>query len=404
MKISRLKLDSILAFVPIILSIIGIIFIYSATKNSAITAEHTYFEKQILWLMLGIGLAIVLYFIPLKVHEVMAYVYYGAAIFLLVLVLFVSKSGAARWFNIGGLGLQPAEFAKFAVCIVLSRFFVYRQLKIKKFSTIVIALLIVIIPTLLIVKQPDLGSSLVGLATYLTLLVWTGMPISRIILIVSPVISLITAFHWVTWIFAFAAFLMLLYISRPGITISILFLLVFIGFGMATPYLWNRLHEYQRQRVLTFLDPGQDPSGSGYHVIQSKIAIGSGGIIGRGFMKGTQTKLDYLPERHTDFIYSVISEELGFVGSIMVLLLFSLIIVRGFMVAYKARNPFNSYVAAGLTGAVAFQTLVNIGMTVGLMPVTGVPLPFVSYGGSSMLYNWALIGVILAINRDWQEY
>ncbi len=230
------------------------------------------------------------------------------------------------------------------------------------------------------------------------------MPISRVILIVSPILSLIAAFHWLTWIIAFAAFLLLLYLSRPGITVSISFLLVFIGFGMATPYLWNRLHQYQRQRVLTFLDPGQDPSGSGYHVIQSKIAIGSGGIVGRGFMKGTQTKLDYLPERHTDFIYSVVSEELGFVGSIMVLLLFSLIIVRGFMVAYKARNPFNSYVAAGLTGAVAFQTLVNIGMTVGLMPVTGVPLPFVSYGGSSMLYNWVLIGVILAINRDWQEY
>lgn len=404
MKIANSKLDTFLVLGPIVLSILGIIFIYSATKNSAIAAEQTYFEKQILWLILGVGLAIAMYFIPLKVHEVMAYVYYGAALILLILVLFVSKSGAARWFNIGGFGLQPAEFAKFAICIVLSRFFVYRQLKIKKFSTVVLALLIVIVPTLLIIKQPDLGSSLVGLATLLTLLVWTGMPISRVILIISPVISLITAFHWLTWIIAFAAFLTLLYLSRPGITVSISFLLIFIGFGMATPYLWNRLHQYQRQRVLTFLDPGQDPSGSGYHVIQSKIAIGSGGLVGRGFMKGTQTKLDYLPERHTDFIYSVVSEELGFVGSIMVLLLFSLIIVRGFMVAYKARNPFNSYVAAGLTGAVAFQTLVNIGMTVGLMPVTGVPLPFVSYGGSSMLYNWVLIGVILAINRDWQEY
>ena len=404
MKIANSKLDTFLVFGPIVLSLLGIIFIYSATKNSAIAAEHIYFEKQIFWLILGIGLAIAMYFIPLKAHEVMAYIYYGAAIFLLILVLFVSRGGAARWFNIGGFGLQPAEFAKFAICIVLSRFFVYRQLKIKKFSTVIIALLIVIVPTLLIIKQPDLGSSLVGLATLLTLLFWTGMPISRIILIVSPIISLITAFHWLTWIIAFAAFLLLLYFSRPGIMVSISFLLIFIGFGMATPYLWNRLHQYQRQRVLTFLDPGQDPSGSGYHVIQSKIAIGSGGVFGRGFMKGTQTKLDYLPERHTDFIYSVVSEELGFVGSIMVLLLFSLIIVRGFMVAYKARNPFNSYVAAGLTGAVAFQTLVNIGMTVGLMPVTGVPLPFVSYGGSSMLYNWVLIGVILAINRDWQEY
>jgi rod shape determining protein RodA len=404
MKLARPKFDALLVLCPLILSLLGIAFIYSATKSSGIAVEHSYYERQMLWLCLGLLTAIVMYFIPLKVHEVLAYVYYGVAVFALILVLFTSSAGAARWFNFGGFALQPAEFAKFAVCIVLSRFFVYRQLKINKFSTILIGFIIVIVPMALIIKQPDLGSSLVCIATFLTMLIWTGMPLSRIILIISPVISLVTAFHWLAWVIVFAAFLLLLYFSRPGISVSIAFFLIFLGFGMATPYLWNRLHEYQRQRILTFLDPGQDPSGAGYHVIQSKIAIGSGGLFGRGYMKGTQTKLDYLPERHTDFIYSVVSEETGFIGSLMVLLLFGLIISRGFMIAYKARNPFNNYIAAGLTGAVAFQTLVNIGMTVGLMPVTGVPLPFVSYGGSSMLFNWALIGVIMAVNRDWQEY
>jgi rod shape determining protein RodA len=320
-------------------------------------------------------------------------------------VLFVSPSGAARWFNLGGgFAFQPVEFVKFALCVVLSRLFVYRQLKVSRFSTIMIALIIVIVPTALIMKQPDLGSSLVGLATLLTMLIWTGMPISRVILIMSPIISLVTAFHWLAWVIVFAAFLLLLYFSRPGVLASVVFFMVFLGFGMATPYLWNRLHEYQRLRILTFLDPGQDPAGAGYQVIQSKIAIGSGGLWGRGFMHGTQTKLDYLPARHTDFIYSVVSEELGFIGSLMIILLFSIIVVKGFMIAYRARNPFNSYLACGLTAAIAFQALVNIGMTVGLMPVTGVPLPFVSYGGSSMLFCWGLIGAILAINRDWQEY
>ena len=401
---NKSNFDYVIVFCVLALSLIGIIFIYSATSHSTDPSEHFYYQRQLLWIGLGIVLAAIFYFIPLKVHEAMAYVYYLVAIILLVLVLVTNREGAARWFHLGGFAFQPVEFTKLALCIAMSRFLAYRPAKLHKFSTIFIGLLLVSIPTALVIKQPDLGSSLVGIAIFLVLLVWTGMPLSRIILVVSPVISIITAFHWLSWALFFLSFLLLLYLSRPKLFPGIIFFVVNLFLGMATPVLWNRLHEYQRLRILTFLDPGQDPAGAGYQVMQSKIAIGSGGFWGRGLMQSTQTKLDYLPAQHTDFIYSVIGEEIGFIGSIAVILLFAIVIFRGFIIALKVRNTFYSYVACGLTTAIAFQMLVNIGMTVGLMPVTGLPLPFISYGGSSMLFFWGIVGLLLAINRDWQEY
>jgi rod shape determining protein RodA len=387
-----------------LLSLIGIAFIYSATHHAAEIGQQTYYQKQALWLGVSILAALIVYMLPLKMHEAMAYVYYWIAIISLILVLLLSRGGAARWFYMGGFAIQPVEVAKIALCLTLSRFLAYRHAKLHRFSTIFIGLMIVSLPTILVIKQPDLGSSLVGLALFLGLLVWTGMPVSRIILVVSPVLSIITAFHWLSWAIFFFAFIFLLYLSRPRLFAGAVFLLINLVVGMATPILWNRLHEYQRLRILTFLDPGQDPAGAGYQIIQSKIAIGSGGFWGKGFMQSTQTRLDYLPAQHTDFIFSVIGEETGFIGAMVVIILFAIVIVRGFMIANKVRNTFTSYVAAGLTTVIFFQMVVNIGMTIGLMPVTGLPLPFVSYGGSSMLFFWAIIGMLLAINRDWQEY
>jgi len=396
--------DFILIIAALLLSLIGIAFIYSATHHYPDTDHLTYHQRQLIWLGIGLTLALIIYFIPLRAHEAMAYVYYYIAIGLLVLVLFTSSSGASRWFNLGGVAIQPVELMKVALCLALSRYLSYRRHLLSKFSTIFVGILIVSIPTLLVIKQPDLGSSLVGIAIFFGLLMWTGMPISRILLIVSPVLSIITAFHWIAWALFFFSFLLLLYVSRPRLLPGLVFFVVNLTLGMATPVLWNRLHAYQRSRILTFLDPGQDPAGAGYQIIQSKIAIGSGGFWGKGFMASTQTKLNYLPAQHTDFIYSVIGEEVGFLGGMLVLVLFGIIITRGFMIANKVRNSFNSYVVAGLTSAILFQMVVNVGMTLGLMPVTGLPLPFVSYGGSSMLFFWGSVGLIMAINRDWQEY
>ena len=401
---AKYSFDYILAICALLLSLIGVAFIYSATHHSTEIAHQLYYQRQLIWLGLGLVLALIVYFLPLKMHEAMAYVYYWIAIVMLIVVLAISQSGAARWIQLGGIGIQPVEFAKVALCLALARFLAYRHAKLHRFSTIFIGVLIVAIPTLLVIKQPDLGSSLVGLAIFLGLLIWTGMPISRIILVISPVLSIITAFHWLSWAIFFFAFIFLLYVSRPKLIPGAIFFIVNLVLGMATPLLWNRLHGYQRLRILTFLDPGQDPAGAGYQIIQSKIAIGSGGFWGKGFMQSTQTRLDFLPAQHTDFIFSVIGEEMGFIGSLVIITLFAIIIARGFMIASKVRNVFYSYVAAGLTTAILFQMVVNIGMTVGLMPVTGLPLPFVSYGGSSLLFFWGIVGLLLAINRDWQEY
>ena len=400
----KYSFDYILAICALLLSLIGVAFIYSATHHSTEIAHQLYYQRQLIWLGLGLVLALIVYFLPLKMHEAMAYVYYWIAIVMLVVVLVISRSGAARWIQFGGIGIQPVEFAKVALCLALSRFLAYRHAKLHRFTTIFIGILIVAVPTLLVIKQPDLGSSLVGLAIFLGLLIWTGMPISRIILVISPVLSIITAFHWLSWAIFFFAFIFLLYVSRPKLIPGAIFFIVNLVLGMATPLLWNRLHGYQRSRILTFLDPGQDPAGAGYQIIQSKIAIGSGGFWGKGFMQSTQTRLDFLPAQHTDFIFSVIGEEMGFIGGLIIIALFAIIVARGFMIASKVRNVFYSYVAAGLTTAILFQMVVNIGMTVGLMPVTGLPLPFVSYGGSSLLFFWGIVGLLLAINRDWQEY
>ena len=400
----KLDIDYILVISALALSLIGIAFIYSATHNMTDQVGMPYHHKQAVWLVVSIIMAVIVYFIPLKVHEAMAYVYYIIALSLLVLVLLISQSGTARWFHFGSFSLQPVELAKVALCLALSRFLAYRRHKLLRFTTIFMGMFIVAIPTLLVIKQPDLGSSLVGIAIFLGLLIWTGMPISRVILIVTPVLSIVTAFHWLSWAIFFLAFLLLLYKSQPRLLPGLLFLIVNLVLGMATPVLWNRLLEYQRLRILTFLDPGQDPTGAGYQIIQSKIAIGSGGFWGKGFMESTQTKLNYLPAQHTDFIYSVIGEELGFVGSLVIIILFAIIVFRGYIIANKVRNTFYSYVAGGLTTAILFQMVINIGMTIGLMPVTGLPLPFVSYGGSSLLFFWGVIGMLLAINKDWQEY
>jgi rod shape determining protein RodA len=402
--VGKVNLDYLLIGSALLLSLIGIAFIYSATHSITDQPGLYYHQRQAIWLGIAIALAVMVYFIPLKMHEALAYFYYFIALVLLILVLFLSESGAARWFRFGGYALQPVEFAKVALCIVLARFLAYRRQKLLRFSTIFIGIFIVAIPTFLVIRQPDLGSSLVGIAIFMGLLIWSGMPISRILLVISPILSVVAAFHWVSWGIFFLALILLLYFSRPRLLPGLVFFVVNLAVGMVTPVLWNRLHEYQRLRILTFLDPGQDPAGAGYQIIQSKIAIGSGGFLGKGFMQSTQTKLNYLPAQHTDFIYSVIGEEMGFIGSFIIIVLFAILIFRGFVIAYKARNAFYSYIAAGLTTAIFFQMAINIGMTVGLMPVTGLPLPFVSYGGSSLLFFWGAIGMLSAINRDWQEY
>jgi rod shape determining protein RodA len=353
---------------------------------------------------MGLTLCLAIYYTPLRIHEVLSFAYYGVIVVLLGLLLATSGEKAERWFRLGSFSFQPSEFAKLAVAIALARYLAFRKLDYERFSWIFAMLVIIGVPAGLVLIQPDLGSALVFFALFFGILIWTGLPLNRILLMITPIISMIAAIHWFSWAIFFLLLLVLILISRLSIIQGLFFFILNLGFGMITPLLWSKLHGYQKMRIIIFLDPGQDPRGAGYQIIQSKIAIGAGGIFGQGFLKGSQTKLNFLPEQQTDFIFSALSEQFGLIGGLIVLGLFGWLFYKGFSTAFKARNPFYSYVACGLMSVLVFQVLLNIGMTMGLMPVTGLPLPFLSYGGSSLMFFWAAIGFLMAINRDWQEY
>lgn len=387
-----------------LLSIIGVVLIYAATYYSPNPAEHGLHTKQFLWLIMGLVVCAIVYFIPLKVHEAFSFVYYFGSIFILMALLATSNEVASRWFRLGAFSFQPSEITKLTVALALSRYLAFRKLRYTSFSWVFLLLLIVAVPAGLVLIQPDLGSSLVFFALFFGLLLWSGLPLNRVLLVITPVISMVAAIHWVSWAIFFFLLLLLISLSRLSLLQGVFFFIVNLLFGMITPLIWNKLHGYQKMRIIIFLDPGQDPKGAGYQIIQSKIAIGAGGIFGQGFLKGSQTKLNFLPEQHTDFIFSVLSEQFGFIGDFIILALFGWLFYKGFSLAFKARNQFYSYAACGMMTIMVFQVLLNIGMTIGLMPVTGLPLPFLSYGGSALIFFWAIIGFLLAINRDWQEY
>lgn len=387
LKFRSEDLDWGLVVAALILSLMGIFLIYSAKHYSANLVERATYLKQMVWLFFGLCACLIVFFTPLRFYEIFSYVLYFVAVgtLLLILLLGSSKMGAARWFSLGGLNVQPSEFAKIATIFALSRYLAYSRRSIYSFKWLATVMGIVLLPTLLVLKQPDLGTSLVFLAILVSMLFWAGVPVLYLLLIVSPFVSLVCAFHWGAWAVFFLVLTFLLYRLRLNFLFSVGFLLCNLAFGMITPLVWNRLHDYQKDRIIVFLDPGKDPQGAGYQIIQSKIAIGSGAVLGKGYLQGTQTKLAFLPHQHTDFVFSVLGEEFGIVGALVLFGLFGFLIIKGILLAQRTRNVFSGNVALGISTILAFQMLVNVGMTVGFLPVTGLPLPFVSYGGSSMV-------------------
>ena len=256
----------------------------------------------------------------------------------------------------------------------------------------------------LILRQPDLGTSLVYLVLLVSLWFFSGLSPLYLVLLISPLISMITAFHWLAWAIYFFILLVVLFITRPTLKVGLTVAVANLLFGMMTPLLWNRLADYQKMRILIFLDPGRDPQRAGYQIIQSIISIGSGGLFGKGFLEGSQSRLEYLPVRHTDFVFSVLGEELGFIGAIVVIALFVFIILRGMRIAVRCRSTMMGTLAWGIITIIFFQMVVNIGMSLGLMPVTGLPLPFISYGGTSLVFFWVLLGLLVVADYHWQEY
>ena len=379
----------------------GITTIYSATYNWDLGTASGIYEKQIIWALLGLFALAITIAIPIKLFYAFAYILYGLAVVLLVLVL---ELGDHRWFNFGPVHIQPSELAKIATVLVLARFLSHSNRDLTRVRAFIPPFILVLVPTLLVFKQPDLGTALVFSSIILPMLFWAGVRPLHLFFIISPVLTLICAFHPWTLAPMVLVLVAFLFFERPRLLTASVLLLVNLTVAVGAPYLWeNKLHDYQKRRILTFLNPDTDKLGAGYQVIQSKVAIGSGGLSGKGFLEGTQTKLAFLPEQHTDFIFSVIGEEFGFIGALCVLVLFMFIIWRALFIAIQVKSRFSSLVAVGLATILVFHVFVNIGMTIGVMPVTGLPLPFLSYGGSTLIMSMVLIGFLLNIYANRHE-
>ena len=346
------KLDFVLLFSIIILSIISLMVMYSTDGGEILYHTKSHFIKLVTFFLL----MLVISFFNIKIWHLFSYVFYVLIIFLLIWVAFygIKVSGSQRWMNLYFIVLQPSELMKIAIILCLAKY--YHRLKIdnvNSFTSIIIVLSIILIPVMLVVSQPDLGTSILIALSGLIIL-WLG-----------------------------------------GVRIKYFFY-SFFTFLITLPFIISFLKPYQKLRILTFLDPDRDPLGAGYQIIQSKIAIGSGGLEGKGFLKGTQSYLDFLPEKHTDFIFTLFSEEFGFLGSIVLLIIYSIIIIRIIRIGTISRSNFAKLFCFGYAFAIFIYIVVNLSMVLGLVPIVGSPLPIMSYGGSSMLATMIGFGIVLS--------
>ena len=350
----------------------------------------------------GVMLALGLERLPLQRLRPLLIPIYGATVISLIAVRLIGTTalGAQRWISIGPLHVQPSEFAKIAaillVAAVLSRHPVERPVDLLR------PLGVIAIPWLLVFIQPDLGTSLVFGALMLTMLYWSGMPFEWVVLLLSPLATALISglLPWALGIWM-PMMAVLAYRALPWKRLAASITLAIHGLmAVITPWLWlNGLKDYQRDRLVLFLDPSQDPLGGGYHLLQSTVGIGAGGLFGTGLLQGQLTKLRFIPEQHTDFIFSALGEEMGFIGTILVVIGFALLMGRLLQVAGRARTDFESLVVIGVATMLMFQVVVNIFMTIGLGPVTGIPLPFMSYGRSAMVVNFIALGLCLSVAR-----
>lgn len=401
-RIYRQHWDWAVVLPAFLLLAIGSMAIYSATHQPE-SARYGHFWRHVVALVLGLGAFSVCLLVPLRFWEDSSWIAYGVALFLLamVLVLGVDEYGARRWFRAGPLRFQPSEFAKLALIAALARYLSGKRIDLGRGSHLAAALGIVLVPMALVLKEPDLGTSGAFPGLALVMLLWAGLPWLTLVVLVSPLVSLALTGTWYFWVVFIA--LLAGWFHRVRLSWFLLGLVALVNavvfFG--APRVIARLEPYQQARIASFLDPDADPAGAGYQVLQSKIAIGSGGVAGKGYLRGTQNILSFLPQQHTDFIYSVVGEEWGFAGSALVLLLFGTLVLRALYVSRTCRSPFASLFAAGLAGLVLYHAAVNIAMTMGLFPVTGLPLPFMSYGGSFLITMMAGLGLLenIAVHR-----
>ena len=394
--------DWVLFFIIVALILIGIVAIQSATVDSGSQMKETNFQKQIIWAILGLLIYFSISLINFRFLYALAYfaLLVGILLVLLTYIPAISKGASGRWIGFGGLTIQPSEFMKVFLIIGLARLLTDNIKNLSKPKSLILPFIIAGVVTLLVLRQPDLGTAMVFPAILFPMLFWSAVPVMTLFLIIAPIISLLSAFNLISFVFWIGLILLLLWFARKSLRFIVLMFLLNVSVGLVTPMMWNNIRPYQQKRILTYVNKQLDPRGSGYQVLQSKVAIGSGGMYGKGLGDGTQSQLKFLPEQHTDFIISLIGEELGFIGVSTVLLLFFFLLAKIINKASNSKNVFESLVLIGISALLLFQIFINIGMTTGLVPVTGLPLPFISYGGSSLLAMMILMGLVQSVSRN----
>ena len=400
------KYDWFLMSLVLLLSLLGILMIYSADQiQTAPTGQVTHYYRQLIWLALSLVACFAASSINTRTLEVMSYWFYGILLVALVMVL-TSGKGVERWLQIPGMNfyIQPSELAKITTILALAAYISNRKKRIESLKDMILPFVIIMLPVGLILAQPDLGTTFIYFFIVFVVLYWSGLRLIYLFLLISPIISFFLALvsllgelRFPLWGLFFILLGILIFYSRIYLMDAIIFMLANLFTGVLTSPLWNTLKPYQQNRILVFFQPERDPHGSGWQIIQSKVAIGSGGLFGKGFLQGTQKKLEFLPAQHTDFIFPLVGEEFGFIGVAVVLALFFFLLFRIVDLARISGSKFASLTAFGIAGFLLGHIIVNVGMTVGLMPTTGLPLPLFSYGGSFLVTCYIGVGILQRI-------
>ena len=423
-----LEIDFILLFSAIVLMLIGILFIYSSGVTSEGVLISNEYRRQIIWASAGVALALVIAIFNFRrIYDFSFYLYLGTLALLLYTSIFGQVAYGTRWLRLGSFGIQASEFAKITTILFLARYLYNTRRSQATFTRFILSSIIVMVPMIIVLIQPDLGTSLVFIPILLGMCFVAGIPLRYIfflgcIIILTSILLVLP--HWQTFIMqntipALMMFSSTRFIVPSCLALSLIAFIAWFGFiryhkryfywicygagililSLGISFAAQKvLKEYQIMRLIVFMDPNVDPRGSGWHIIQSITAIGSGGVFGKGYLQGTQSHYRFLPEQSTDFIFSILSEEWGFFGGIIVFALFLIICLRLIRIMRITTDYFGLYIVAGLASMYVFHFLINVGMTMGIMPITGIPLMFVSYGGSSVLSAMTGIGLAMSVH------
>jgi len=389
----------------VFLSTIGLIVLKSISQHHIGGVFQNPFSKQLFFMVPSVIGTIIILFVPRYTIHKYAYALYAISIIFVILPFFGSPhAGTYRWLNIGlPFAIQPSEFAKIFTTIALARYLSDHNLEMKHFISIIIPIILVLIPTSIVMNQPDLGTAIVILVPVLPMLYWSGARPFYLFLLLAPLFSMLMAFHNMAFTIWAIVLGVTIFIARPKTIMSFGLFFGNIFIGLLSPFLWNSLTTYQQNRILTFINPEKDPLGAAYQIIQSKTAIGSGGLFGKGWGDGTQTHLKFLPVQESDFILSVIGEELGFITISVILIVFGYLIVQIMKQSYLSKDRFSSLALIGFATIFLSHVFVNTAMTVGLIPVKGLPFPFISAGGSFLIACYLMVGLILKLSVNYSD-